>query len=95
MEGGEESLAARSLKRRVQEDHAEALVIYGENDHPTITSTCKSLAEDIAARLMSGRVVQLSEVSHQFMSDTGYSEEAGRRALSEMVSWFVDHPGSG
>jgi len=91
LENGERTLTEMSLRNHIEGSHVSALVIYGEDDHPTITTTCESLAREARAGRFSGKIKALPAVSHQFMTPEGYSEESGRYALSELIAWFEEH----
>ena len=91
LENGTQTLSELSLGSHVRGSRVQALAIYGESDHPTINTTCESLARDVETGALSGRVKRLPGIGHQFMAKDGYSEEAGRRALTALSEWFEEH----
>ena len=94
LENGEGTLVQLSLKNHIAGSRIDALVIYGGDDHATITTACEALAHEMERGRLHGRVECLPDVSHQFMTEKGYSEQAGSHALSETAQWFQERLGA-
>jgi acetyl esterase/lipase len=80
-----------SLKNHISADDPSFLIIYGDEDFPFITQTCKDFDIKLKGAKVESELIAIPGIGHEFRTKNGYAVEQGEFARLKMVDWFIEH----
>lgn len=84
-------LDSLSLRQYVSADDPPALVIYGTGDQPFIVEPSEAVVAALREKGVETKLVAIPDVGHEFRGPQGYDPAAGKRAMTELRTWFRIH----
>lgn len=84
----EEILKELSLNQHISSDDPSFLIIYGEEDFPFITASCKDISAALTKVEVEHELIPIPGVGHEFRNEEGYHAEHGEYARLKMADWF-------